>query len=71
MSLNKLQKQALARQVRKKGVEMTPDEAGLHLDAAFVTIRKKMLEQGHVLPDDDDELRELIRLARKGRDEPI
>ena len=66
--LNKLQKQILARQVRKdEGVELTPDQAEMHLNNALINIRKEMIKRGYDMEYSDDELRQLIGEARRQR----
>jgi hypothetical protein len=60
------EKQKLARIVRQKhGYEMTPDECDNTLASALAAFRKGMKAKGWTLPDDDDQLRDLIRRSKK------
>lgn len=43
------------------GIEMTTDELVEHRKAAFNTIRKEMQKLGYNMPDNDEELFELLK----------
>jgi len=57
--------QKTLRHLHDKGMEMTPDELLAERKAALATIRQKMGEMGHILPESDEDLFHLMRKALK------
>lgn len=65
MSLSEFEKRELVRELRKRGKsEITPDEAVKSLQSALTTIREEMAKLGHTWPDDEVEMRRVIRAVR-------